>query len=180
MAAAHDANNFPIFWPNADITTVDNRDYVRMHVNDKSTLDGGIPPAVNRVLRVRYPKDTLPASTGVQFDLKVTPQREYFYSYRVRVPATSYLSMGLHLPGVSGGSIGSSACTIPNGTDCVADRLAVSAEGHFKNAVNHPEAVGPCGEPLLWHWDGQTTITADRWHIVEGRIRLNTVGRSDS
>lgn len=129
----------------------------------------------SNVLNIVFPAGKYgPATTGYNFQAKLTSTATKTLSYDVKFASDYDFVKGGKLPGLAGG-VGVSGGNPANGTNGYSARMMWRTGGRLVSYVYHVNQASQYGDDFTWN----TVISKAVWHNIKMTISLNTVGQSN-
>ncbi len=134
----------------------------------------------NRFLQVVIPAMCYDPIVGAQWKFPITPQEEYYFSYRVKFENGFDFVKGGKLPGLAGG-IANCGGNVPDGYDGWSARMMFWDEGKLSFYLYYPDQSSKWGERLFLKNSDKDTlqIARGKWHTITQHIKMNTPGKKD-
>ena len=134
----------------------------------------------NRFLKVLIPERHYGPIVGAQWKFPITPNEEYYFSYRVKFANGFDFVKGGKLPGLAGGAANSGG-HVPSGYDGWSARMMFWENGKLSYYLYFPNQSSQWGERLyLKNMQGDTLkIERGKWHTITQHIKMNTPQKKD-
>ncbi|HEY0712304.1 MAG TPA: hypothetical protein VGF45_06505, partial [Polyangia bacterium] len=123
------------------------------------------------VFKMVFNANEFGGAAGHTARVKLTPGKEYLFEYRIRFDGSFPWTKGGKIPGLAGGSA-PTGCVSTDGSGFSA-RMMWREGGALFGYLYDNNQSSDCGNYLATN----VSFTANRWHAIKQRVRLNT-GRS--
>lgn len=129
-----------------------------------------------KVLRVAYPEGSVgPGEGGGQFEVRIPPHRDLWFSYWVKFGEGFDFKLGGKLPGLTSGGSTYTGGRKPSSGEGWSARYMWMRNGGAMVYLYHVDMPGRWGESLPL----RKGFTAGVWHRITQHIQVNTPGKRD-